>query len=172
MRADEAAETHDPVVEIIGMPAQQPVDAQRDGMVVEDEQLAPAAKRSSEPSGPGIDVEEAAEYAFRRVHEIEAGAAQVGRQSLGVGGDPEDRGPALARGVDERLVRINRGNHRTLLRELGAPFAGTAVEMEHALLRQVAERLLHDGRQRRACVRAPAMHLVEHPPVDVGRLQA
>ncbi len=119
---------------------------------------------------PGVEIGEPRDDALGRVHEVEAAAAQVRGQLLRVGGDPEDGRPLLARRVEQRLVGLDRGHRRAVVGELCARLARSAVQVQDVLARQVAERLLDDRRQGGAALAVSAVDLVEHPPVDVGRL--
>ena len=116
-------------------------------MVVVHQHLAAWVKRAGDALRPGVQVAQARDDAFGRVDEIEAPAAQLARQRLSLRLDPEDLRPLLAGGVEHRLGRVDRGDDRTLLGEVGARVARPALQMQHALRRQVAERRLDDRRQ-------------------------
>ena len=137
-----------PSVEVVVAPALQAVDAERDRMVVVDEQLAARLERGGDARAPSASrSSRSADHALRRVDEVEAAAPQLRGQRCGVGLDPEDLRPALARLVEQLLRRVDRGDDGAVLRELRGRLAGPALEVQHALLRQVAERRLHDRRQ-------------------------
>src|SRR5271169_4514568 len=138
-------------------------------MVVEHEQVAVRLQRVREAAAPDVEVVQAREDALAGVDEVEAAAPQLGRQRLRLADDPEDRRPPLARRVEPFLPRVDARDDGAELGQLRRGGAAAAEDVEHALSVQVAERLTHDRRQSR-CVRGATVRVVEHPPVEVGRL--
>src|SRR5215468_9562008 len=115
-------------------------------LLVEEEVPAVPEGRSETPQ-PRFEVEYVRQRARPRIHEIEAPAAQLARERLRVGLHPEDRGPPFARGFQRRSRRVDAGHDPAELRELGGRFARAAVQVEHALVRQVGERVTYRARQ-------------------------
>src|SRR5262249_57410842 len=82
----------------------------------------------------------------------------------GGAGVPEGAGgPRFGGGWGRRPRRVDAGPAPAELRELGGRFARTAMQVEHALVRQVGERVTHRARQPalgRKCFGAQAGPLV------------
>src|SRR4051794_10415743 len=71
-------QTPEPVGEVVGVPALQPVDAERDRVRLVDEQLAAGPQRRREARRPRLEVVELPHGALGRVHEVEAAAPELG----------------------------------------------------------------------------------------------
>ena len=121
------------------------------------------------PARPRVEIGHPPEHALRRVDEIEAAAPQLPGKRLCLRLDPEDLRPAPARLVEHCLGRIDRGHDGALLGELGARLAGPALQMEHPLRREIAQRRLHDRRQPGPRAPSAQVRVVERAAIVVGR---
>src|SRR5690242_2681388 len=127
-------------VEVALTPVHEPVDDERNGMLLVEEQVAAVPQRSGNSAQPGLEITNCAERAEAGIDEVEAAAAELARQRLRVGLHPEDRRPALPRGLEGGAGGVDAGDDAAELRELRGRLAGAALEVEHALLLQVGER--------------------------------
>src|SRR4051812_39342519 len=165
---DDPPEAPEAVGEVVVVPALEAVDAERDRVRLVDEEFAARVERRDDPSRPGVEVAELPEGSLRRVDEVEAPAAKLGRQVLRLALDPEDLRPLLARVLEGVLRRLEGCHDRALLGELGARAAASGVQVEDALRAQIAERRLDDRRQPGCRLAAAPVQLVERAPVEIG----
>src|SRR5581483_9191156 len=78
------------LAEVALAPAQEPVHALGDRMVVEEKQLPARPQRRRDPARPPVQVGKPPDHALAGVDEVEAAASQLRRQLLRLALDPED----------------------------------------------------------------------------------
>src|SRR3954447_24837646 len=142
-------------------------------MLVKHEQLAARSQRGCDAPRPAAEIGDRVEAAAARVGEIESSASQLRGQILKIGLHPEDRRPALTRGIQCRAFDVDTGDDCATLRELGRSRSGATAEMQHALALQLAERT-PNLRGEAGPVRRPrsvaAVRLLPRAEVVLGRL--
>src|SRR5919108_1339738 len=138
-RVEDLTEASRALREVALAPVHEAVDAECDRMLLEQEQVAARAERGEDPARPRIEVADLHERAGAGVDEVEAAAAQLAWERLGVGLHPEDRGPVLPRELERCAGRVDARHDRAELRELRTRFAGETLKVQDPFVAQVGE---------------------------------
>src|SRR5206468_7191109 len=101
-RRDDASESSRALVEVVLAPMHEAVDAQRDRMLLVQQEVAARMERLHDAANPLLHVRDDAERAETRVDEVEPTAAELAWELCRIGLHPQDGRPPLARGL-ERL---------------------------------------------------------------------
>ena len=150
----------------------QAVDAECDRVLVEEQQITAGTDGGCDAAHPRVEVARLHHRPRACVDEVEAPTTKLAGQDLRVRLHPEDRRPSAPRELERLPRRVDTGDDRTELCQLGCRLARRAAQVQHALAGQIREGV-HRRRQSGLAgerVGPLAMDVVPGAPVVVGRL--
>src|SRR5207244_13033589 len=124
---DDLPEAARAFVEVVLAPVHQAVYAERDGVLVEQQEIASGPDGGGDASQPRVEIPRLQYRPGPCVDEIEASTAELRGQRLRIRLNPENRRPALAGRLEGLSGGVDAGDDRPECRELGCRFARSAL---------------------------------------------